>query len=262
MTERIGQQGNSKLMGAVSSELEGMAALERHYWLDCQRRYTFQPIYRTSGKLMAIELLTAVFSPSSPQRFVSPEEYFSGIKVTERLQVVIEQMQLLSHWHPRFIQDGLLASVNVDGPTLCALQHSNEAKRLLSSMPWLRFEIVENQGELSKDVLSLLPEAPHLWLDDFGAGVANFSSLLMAQYDCIKVARELFILLQKSEEGRRLFPHLVALLSQFCNHVVVEGVETKEEWGMVMQSQADAVQGYYLSRPQPFENFSELKSFL
>lgn len=174
----------------------------------------------------------------------------------------MEQMQLLSRWHPRFIKDGILALVNVDGKTLHALQQSHEAKQLIASMPWLRFEIVENQGTLSQEVLTMFSEMRHLWLDDFGVGVANFSSLIQAQYDCIKVARELFILLQKSEEGRQLFPSLVALLSRFYNHVVVEGVETQEEWGMITQTRADAVQGYFLSRPQPFENFSELKSTL
>ncbi|MGL9736460.1 MAG: EAL domain-containing protein [Symbiopectobacterium sp.] len=115
----------------------------------------------------------------------------------------------------------------------------------------------------------MFPEMRHLWLDYFGAGVANFSSLMQAQYDLmqaqydfIKVARELFILLQKSEQGRQLFPSLVALLSRFCNHVVVEGVETQKKRGMVTQILAGAVQGYFLSLPQPFENFSELKSTL
>lgn len=262
MTKCIGQQGNLGVIQALPSELGDAAAFERQYWHHCQRRYNFQPIYRTSGKLLAIELLTAVFSPEFPQRFVSPETYFASINVAERLQVVIEQMQLLSRWHPRFIQDGILASVNVDGQTLHALQQSHEAKQLIASMPWLRFEIVENQGMLSQEVLTMFPEMRHLWLDDFGAGVANFSSLMQAQYDCINVARELFILLQKSDEGRQLFPSLVALLSRFCNHVVVEGGETQEEWGMVTQTRADAVQGYILSRPQTFENFSELKSTL
>lgn len=35
---------------------------ERLYWQQCQRIYTFQPIYRVTGSLMAIELLTAVFT--------------------------------------------------------------------------------------------------------------------------------------------------------------------------------------------------------
>ncbi|MGK2888902.1 MAG: hypothetical protein ACSLEN_06650 [Candidatus Malihini olakiniferum] len=136
--------GNFGVVQALPSELGDTADFEYHYWHHCQGRYNFQPIYRTSGKLMAIELLTVVFSPVFPQRFVSPETYFSSINVAKRLQVVIEQMQLLSRWHPRFIQDGLLLPVNVDGSTLYALQQKYEAKQLVSSMPGLQFKIVEN----------------------------------------------------------------------------------------------------------------------
>lgn len=33
---------------------------ERRYWLQCERAYTYQPIYQTDGRLMAVELLTVV----------------------------------------------------------------------------------------------------------------------------------------------------------------------------------------------------------
>ncbi|EHD20537.1 MULTISPECIES: cyclic-guanylate-specific phosphodiesterase [Brenneria] len=256
----VQQEGNFNQFELLYPQQENAEPADPDYWLHCQRRYKFQPIYRTSGKLMAIELLTSVFAPSLPQKFISPEKYFANINVEARLQIIIEQLQLLSHWHQRFIRDELLASVNIDGSTLLALQQSGEAKRLITSMPWIRFEMVENQGGLPKEILTRLPEAQTLWLDDFGCGMANFSSLMLAQYDCIKVARELFILLQQSGEGREVFPALIALLARFCNYVVIEGIETKEEWAIVKASHADAAQGYYLSRPQSFDNFDTLSS--
>lgn len=254
------QEGNVNQFKLLLPQQGDVESLGSDYWNQCLRRYTFQPIYRTSGKLMAIELLTSVFSPTLPQTFISPETYFANINVEERLQIIVEQLQLLSNWHLRFTRDDLLASVNIDGMTLLALQKSHEAKRLVAAMPWLRFEMVENQGGLPKEALTKLPEVQTLWLDDFGCGVANFSSLMLAQYDCIKVARELFILLQQSGEGREVFPALISLLARFCNYVVIEGIETQEEWTIVKASQADAAQGYYLSRPQPFDNFEALKT--
>ncbi|MCV9880216.1 cyclic-guanylate-specific phosphodiesterase [Brenneria izbisi] len=255
----VQQEGDLDQFGPLFSHQGNTEPLDADYWHECQRRYTFQPIYRTSGKLMAIELLTSVSSLTLPQKFISPEKYFANINVDARLQIIVEQLQLLSHWQLRFIRDDLLASVNIDGMTLLALQKSHEAKRLISSMPWIRFEMVENQGGLPKETLTKLPEAQTLWLDDFGCGMANFSSLMLVQYDCIKVARELFILLLQSGEGREVFPTLIALLTRFCNYVVIEGIETQEEWEIVKASYADAAQGYYLSRPQPFDNFEALK---
>ncbi|MCA6961708.1 cyclic-guanylate-specific phosphodiesterase [Pectobacterium odoriferum] len=255
----VQQEGHLNQVGAGLFQQGDSVPLGADYWLQCQRRYTFQPIYRTSGKLMAIELLTSVFSPTLPQKFISPEKYFANIDVETRLLIIVEQLQLLSQWNFRFTRDDLFASVNIDGMTLLALQNNLEAKRLIAAMPWIRFEMVENQGGLPKEILTKLPEAQTLWLDDFGCGMANFSSLMLAQYDCIKVARELFILLQQSGEGKTVFPALIALLSRFCNYVVIEGIETQEEWAIVQASHAYAAQGYYLSRPQPFENFETLK---
>lgn len=41
---------------------------ERRFWLQCERVYTWQPIYQTSGRLMAVELLTIVTHPDNPDR--------------------------------------------------------------------------------------------------------------------------------------------------------------------------------------------------
>lgn len=38
---------------------------EHRYWLQCERAYTYQPIYRTDGRLMAIEILTVVTHPQT-----------------------------------------------------------------------------------------------------------------------------------------------------------------------------------------------------
>ena len=43
-------------------------AKSRRYWRQCRRLYTFQPIYRTSGALLAVELLTAVYHPNEPDK--------------------------------------------------------------------------------------------------------------------------------------------------------------------------------------------------
>ncbi len=42
----------------ASIELAGTA-----FWLQCERAYTWQPIYQTCGRLMAVELLTVVTHP-------------------------------------------------------------------------------------------------------------------------------------------------------------------------------------------------------
>ena len=60
---------------------------ERRYWLQCERTYTYQPIYRTDGRLLAVELLTIVTHPSdpSPRWRCSPKRFtYRGLNSRSR----------------------------------------------------------------------------------------------------------------------------------------------------------------------------------
>ncbi|MEM6052023.1 cyclic-guanylate-specific phosphodiesterase [Erwinia sp. P7711] len=231
---------------------------ERLYWQECQRSYRFQPIYLVTGSLMAIELLTAVFHPSAPDQPLSPECYFAALEIDHRLQILIEQLELLAQWEETFTKTGIVASVNIDGPTMLAIQHKAAIRHLIARSPWVRFELVEHHILPQVEIVAQMPELGPLWLDDFGCGMANFSALTELKYDYIKMARELFIMLRKSDEGRNLFNVLLALINRYSKGVIVEGVETLEEWKQVQNSTAFAAQGYFFARPMPFDRLASL----
>ena len=199
---------------------------ERRFWLQCERAYTWQPIYQTCGRLMAVELLTVVTHPLNPSQRLPPDRYFTEITVSHRMEVVKEQIDLLAQKADFFIEHGLLASVNIDGPTLIALRQQPKILRQIERLPWLRFELVEHI-RLPKD--------------------STFA---------IKIARELFVMLRQSPEGRTLFSQLLHLMNRYCRGVIVEGVETPEEWRDVQNSPAFAAQGWFLSRPAPIETLN------
>ena len=231
---------------------------KRRFWLQCQRRYTFQPIYKIDGRLMAIELLTVVMHPDEPEVRIPPDQYFLAVPSRTRLMVIEEQLNLLHEWESIFLGYGILASVNVEGPTLVAMKDHQPILALINKMPWVRFELVEHITQPHAVTLADMSEFGPLWLDDFGTGVANFSALSETRYDYIKVARDLFIMLRNSEEGRNLFTMLLQLMNRYCKGVIVEGVETEDEWRDVQNSPAYAAQGYFLSRPIPFDQLESV----
>lgn len=228
------------------------------FWQQCQRHYRFQPIYRVSGRLLAIELLTAVAHPAAPEKPLSPEAWFAGLDVEQRLDVVHEQLDLLTQWTSFFGRHEVMASVNIDGPSLLAIQHRPAMRSLIARLPWLRFELTEHQALPQPEKVAKITEMCPLWLDDFGSGMANFSALTGLRYDYIKVSRDLFMLLNSSEEGRVLFPMLLGLINRHCQGTIVEGVETGQQWQQVKASSAIAAQGYYFSRPVPFSELNHL----
>ena len=91
------------VMESISQWLPSSTDLNLHtetplFWQQCHRRYRFQPIYRVTGRLLAIELLTAVYHPMAPERNLSPEAWFAGLDIAQRLNVVYEQLELLAEW--------------------------------------------------------------------------------------------------------------------------------------------------------------------
>ena len=247
------------MLGLITPSFTAIERVKaQSYWRQCQRVYRFQPIYRTTGKLLGIELLTGIFHPASPHKFISPEDYFVAIAVGKRLQIVQEQLDLLQRWQHLFIENELLASINVDGQVLEMLQSDSALRAQISAMPYVRFDLVESAENALSIPLSQIEQSDRLWLDDFGQGIANFSSFTTWHYEYIKIARDLFILLGQSEEGSRLFYTLVTLMNRYSKGVIIEGVETASEWAMVCNSDALAAQGYYLARPTIFDNLDNL----
>ncbi|PHM90458.1 cyclic-guanylate-specific phosphodiesterase, partial [Salmonella enterica subsp. enterica serovar Typhimurium] len=68
---------------------------ELRYWLQCERAYTYQPIYQTDGRVMAVELLTVVTHPDNHSRRLAPDRYFAELAVLRRIDVVKERLPLL-----------------------------------------------------------------------------------------------------------------------------------------------------------------------
>ena len=127
----------------------------------------------------------------------------------------------------------------------------------------LEFEVTETAFVINKQLaFSVLHHLQKMGisiaLDDFGTGMANFSALSEVRYDYIKVARDLFIMLRQTPEGRNLFTLLLQLMNRYCQGVIVEGVETLEEWRDVQSSPAAAAQGYFLSRPVPMDRLDSV----
>ncbi|KNC11155.1 c-di-GMP phosphodiesterase [Klebsiella sp. RIT-PI-d] len=238
------------------AEIESLQ--ERRYWLQCQLAWTYQPIYRTDGRLMAIEVLTMVTHPDNPGQRIPPDRYFAEVAVRQRMDVVRDQLAALKQREAFFEQNQVLASVNVDGPTLLAIRQDKALMATINSLPWLRLELVEHVRLPVDSSFASFCEFGPLWLDDFGTGMANFSALSEVRYDYIKVARDLFIMLRTTPEGRNLFTLLLELMNRYCQGVIVEGVETLEEWLDVQQSPAFAAQGYFLARPVPMATLDDV----
>lgn len=85
-----------------------------------------------------------------------------------------------------------------------------------------------------------------LWLDDFGSGYANFATLRSFPFSSIKIDRSF---LAEGPPGGMILGAIIALGKACGLEVVVEGVETTEQLGLLRSFGCDRVQGYLLGRP-------------
>lgn len=95
-------------------------------------------------------------------------------------------------------------------------------------------------------------------LDDFGTGYSSLSYLKKFDIDYLKIDR-IFIQEVTTDKGDQvLCEAIIAMAHKLGIKVIAEGVETKEQMEYLKAIECDYVQGFYISRPIPPEEFERL----
>ena len=94
-----------------------------------------------------------------------------------------------------------------------------------------------------------------LGIDHFGQGLIHFGYLKSLLPDYVKIDRAITNELHNEHSDSHFF------VSALCNvahsldiRVIVEGIETEEQWRTVSGTHVDAVQGFFVQRPEPLEH--------
>ena len=129
------------------------------------------------------------------------------------------------------------------------------------------FEIIERRSSLNKKIVEniyLLKESGfRIALDDLGIGYTNFSMLYEIPLDIVKIDKKI-IEFTKTSKGLVLYKNICQLCVNLDLQIVLEGVETQEEYERLMSQDVDFIQGWYYSKAIPFdavESFSKNFNF-
>lgn len=95
-------------------------------------------------------------------------------------------------------------------------------------------------------------------VDDFGTGYSAINYLRSYPVDYLKIDRSFVIDILDDEQDRTLVEVIIKMGQALGIKVVAEGVETAEQLKLLNQFGCDFIQGYYLSRPLPFDQFVAL----
>ena len=86
-------------------------------------------------------------------------------------------------------------------------------------------------------------------MDDFGTGFSSLSYLQSLPLDTLKIDRCFIHQMTYSEKSRRLVQAIIALAHTFDLTVVAEGIETKQQYRMLVNMGCEEGQGYLFDAP-------------
>jgi diguanylate cyclase (GGDEF)-like protein/PAS domain S-box-containing protein len=128
-----------------------------------------------------------------------------------------------------------------------------------------RLELEITEGVLIEDFdrgLALLRRLKALGvrisMDDFGSGYSSLSYLQAFPFDKIKIDRAFVMNLGRNPQSAAIVRAVIGLGHGLEMSIVAEGVETQEQLGFLAEQGCDAVQGYFIGKPLPIEQYSTL----
>lgn len=217
----------------------------------------FQPQFNCDKELVSAEALVRW---RHPQRgLLSPAYFIDLAEETELIlplgRWILDRACQLLQWHP------IRLSVNISVLQMKQKNFVEEIANLLQryqfSPDQLTLEVVESllMDQEVKGKLSQIRElGVEISLDDFGTGYSSLSYLQDLPVDELKVDQS-FIQALEHHEDAPLVRTIIAMAHTLNMRVVVEGVETDEQFDFVSAQHAELIQGYLLAKPEPWDHF-------
>ena len=118
----------------------------------------------------------------------------------------------------------------------------------------IRDGVIENPKIAAQAIAAYRAAGVRISIDDYGAGLSSLSYLKMLNADELKIDRSLILDVVESARDRLIIKSTVDLAHGLGMTVVAEGVETGEVFDTLAALGCDTIQGYWVSRPLPFDD--------
>jgi EAL domain-containing protein (putative c-di-GMP-specific phosphodiesterase class I)/FixJ family two-component response regulator len=242
----------------VSAEELAQAIAQNHLLLHYQPQ-----LHLHSGQLHGTEALVRWQHPERgllmPDAFISLAES-SGLIAPLTDWVIKEAIRQGAAWQRAGLDIG--ASVNLSAQSLRELDLPDRITEiaLRAGLAPERVTLEITESKLADDLDSLLDISTRLRLkgfllaiDDFGTGFSSLTQLRRLPFTELKLDRTFVSGATTDADARSLLESSVQLAKRLRLKTVAEGIETEEEWNLLVWMGVDLGQGYYMARPMPGE---------
>ena len=98
----------------------------------------------------------------------------------------------------------------------------------------------------------------NLSIDDFGTGYSSLSYLKKLPFTTLKIDKSFTQDIGNDVDDKELISTIITIAENFNLEVVIEGVETYEQYAFVNERKATFMQGYFCSKPMEKESFEAM----
>ncbi|MEA5003988.1 MAG: bifunctional diguanylate cyclase/phosphodiesterase [Christensenella sp.] len=155
-------------------------------------------------------------------------------------------------------------SVNFSRYTLVGKDFLNRLKNICDKhgidKELVEIEITESvKGTEGIDMIRLIDKIKEegfvISIDDFGVNYANLSLFTSIDFDVLKIDKSLAENIQHNRKAQMVIESIAGICRKMDIRMVVEGVETEDQFNILNMIGCEQAQGYLFSRPMPMEEY-------
>lgn len=229
----------------------------------------FQPQYSLLTKaILGVEVLLRWNCPNKgsvpPSVFIPAAEESQEIYALEKM-VFSRALSQMEEWEQLGLE--LEISINMSGKTLESSHHFAEIEDIITqynvNFSRIVVEITETALFQNIDLVAVrLDRLKNIGvktaLDDFGTGYSSLIHLKKLPIDVIKIDKNFVELLPKDVRDAAIVKNMISMAHALNCKVVAEGIEKQGQLEFLKDHSCEMGQGYFLSRPMPFERVYKL----
>ncbi len=230
----------------------------------------YQPLVDVeTGSIIGVEALIRLYDKDG--KFIPPMDFIPFAEKSEFIHRINEWVIRSVCIQKKLWNDsGIIINkimVNLSGKSVSQPGIFHDIKKIMNEFNILpheiEFEITETAAidnlEKTIELISHLKESGiSISLDDFGIGYSSLTYLQKLPIDVLKIDRKFIMNVQCENEEEFIFKTVVDLAHSLGLKVVAEGIETKEQLAFIKKHHCDIAQGFYLYKPLPSGQVTEL----
>ena len=237
-------------------------------------QHQFQLYYQiqvdSSGQALGAE---ALIRWHHPERGIIPPNHFILLAEDTGLILPIGQWVLdtacaqLKQWQHNTLTQDLILAVNVSAKQFHQEDFTEQVKATLKrhdiNPARLKLELtesllVENINDIISKMNVLREIGINFSLDDFGVGYSSLQYLKKLPLNQLKIDQSFVRDIMTNISDRAIVDTIIAMASKLDLNVIAEGVETVEQYQLLLVMGCTRYQGYLFSKPVPIGEFEAL----